>query len=142
MTEDDIIVEIKMPLKNRKKDQDALNNALDSLKNTLQTNYGTSNIQVAAAMAATTMAAQIAINIATMGMDISGIGNALSGIADVSDIPMLEEPLRGGRVSQLDELREVLRKNEYWEPRTRINWGARADRSSEEIRRLKRLGGK
>lgn len=68
MTEEEYVVEIKMPLKNRTKDQESVNLVLDSFKSFLQTNYGTSDIKTATMIAGAIIATEIAINIATLGV--------------------------------------------------------------------------
>jgi hypothetical protein len=82
--EDQIQVTINMPLKNRIRQQEEFNKVLDNFQSYLQTNYGTSDIATATAMMVTEISAQIAINIATLGL--GAIGDV--GLEDVLNVEL------------------------------------------------------
>ena len=70
--EDQIQVTINMPLEKRIKQQEEFNKVLDNFQSYLQVNYGTSNVATATAIMVAEITAQIAINIATLGLDVLG----------------------------------------------------------------------
>lgn len=75
MMEEEIIVEINMPLEERQKLQEQYNKVLDQFKSFLQTEFGTSNINRAVQIAGAIIMAQIAFNIITLGVGLPKIAS-------------------------------------------------------------------